>query len=55
MILFSAAWSLGSAMEEKSRKKFGDFILHLVSCDPDIPSKFKLEIYLEYPFEPMAI
>jgi hypothetical protein len=46
MILFSATWSLGSAMEEKSRKKFGDFVLHLVSCDPEIPNKFKLDLYL---------
>jgi hypothetical protein len=54
-MLFCIVWSVGAALEENSRKKFNIFLLQLVKADPEIPQKFQLELYLQFPFEPHAI
>ena len=40
MILFSAIWSFGSAMEENSRKAFDKFIRKLITANSEIPEEF---------------
>ena len=55
IILFSTIWSIGAAIEENSRKTFSDYILHLVTANAEIPKIYKTELYLLYPFKPLAI
>ena len=53
--MFCTIWSIGAAIDETSRKGFSDYILHLVTANPDIPKLYNTTLYIQYPFEPQAI
>lgn len=55
ILMFCTIWSIGAAIDETSRKGFSDYILHLVTANPDIPKLYNTTLYIEYPFEPQAI
>lgn len=40
LILFCVIWSIGGAMEEKSRRQFDLFLKNLVHGDAEVPQKY---------------
>ena len=55
MCLHCTIWSVGAAIEEKSRKGFNLFIRKLITANMDIPEEFNTKLFLKFPFEPRSI
>ena len=53
--MFSVVWSIGAAIEEKSRKGFSDLISKLITEASDIPQEFNIENELLFPFKPNSV
>ena len=52
ILMFCTIWSIGAAIDETSRKGFSDYILQLVTANPDIPKLYNTTLYIQYAFEP---
>ena len=48
IVLFAAIWSIGVALEEKSRKEFNSFIVRLIVGDPDVIEEFNTELKFKH-------
>ena len=51
LTVFCTVWSIGSAIEESTRKKFSEFMIHLINGSPEIIAQNKLDP--DYELEPI--